>query len=347
MTKQGESDMEEKVKISVIIPVYNTAQYLPRCLDSVLQNTYTNLEIICINDGSTDNSVEILEQYKQKDRRIIVVNKTNGGVSSARNMGLDMATGDYIAFIDSDDWIHPQYFATMADVIDEDQYHMVACNYATVQQYEPMSSFTVPVHKSKFTPLLLTDVVESQFLKRLVWGRIYSKLILRGIRFDADLSWGEDTVFNLMALLGAQNFRGLIVDVHLYFYFCRGGSLSNTVSYERRFRLPQWYLDNHMRFEDTKMRKCILDQACKEILASRYLEMFNPEKEHIAALCKGLAANCQIAMRKSNLYSKIELLKYRILLSFPNLYRLLRIVNDRTLLAWEENMKKKYTRLDS
>lgn len=100
----------EKDKITVIIPVYNVENYLERCLKSILYNTYTNLEIICVNDGSTDNSKKILESYSKRDKRVVVINKKNAGVSSARNAGIKIATGEYIAFVDSDDWIHEKYF---------------------------------------------------------------------------------------------------------------------------------------------------------------------------------------------------------------------------------------------
>ena len=99
--------------VSVIIPIYNTARYLPRCLESIRNSDYKNLEIICINDGSTDNCLEILQEYKNKDNRILVIDVPNGGVSKARNIGLDYATGDYICFIDSDDWIHRQFFSAL------------------------------------------------------------------------------------------------------------------------------------------------------------------------------------------------------------------------------------------
>lgn len=92
--------MTKSSKISVIIPVYNTERYLPRCLDSVLSNTYDNLEVICINDGSTDNSRNILDNYKVSDERVVVINQKNSGVSAARNAGINVATGEYIAFID-------------------------------------------------------------------------------------------------------------------------------------------------------------------------------------------------------------------------------------------------------
>ena len=92
-------------KITVIIPVYNTARYLDRCIGSVVSQTYKNLEIILVDDGSTDDSYEICKRWEEKDQRILLIHKENGGQSSARNLALDIATGDYIAFVDSDDWI--------------------------------------------------------------------------------------------------------------------------------------------------------------------------------------------------------------------------------------------------
>ena len=93
--------------ISVIVPVYNVEKYLKQCLDSILVQTFSNIEIICVNDGSTDNSRKILEEYKNRDSRIKIVDKKNGGLSSARNAGMKVAVGEFISFIDSDDWIEP------------------------------------------------------------------------------------------------------------------------------------------------------------------------------------------------------------------------------------------------
>ena len=117
----------EKDKITAIIPVYNVENYLERCLKSILYNTYTNLEIICVNDGSTDNSKKILEDYSKRDKRVVVINKKNAGVSSARNAGIKIATGEYIAFVDSDDWIHEKYFEYLIRGIDTAD--LVICNY--------------------------------------------------------------------------------------------------------------------------------------------------------------------------------------------------------------------------
>ena len=126
--------MTKGPKISVIIPVYNTESYLSRCLDSVLSNTYENLEVICVNDGSTDNSINILDNYKFSDERVIVINQKNSGVSAARNAGLNVATGEYIAFIDSDDWVHTQYFEILLFAMSCNDSDVAACQYSQVSE---------------------------------------------------------------------------------------------------------------------------------------------------------------------------------------------------------------------
>ena len=106
-------------RISVIIPVYNAEDYLDRCLQSVLTNTYSELEVICVNDGSTDSSPTILNKWQAQDPRVIVVSHENRGLPEARNSGLEVMTGDYTAFIDADDWVHPQYFQALLDCMEE------------------------------------------------------------------------------------------------------------------------------------------------------------------------------------------------------------------------------------
>ena len=108
-------------KVSVIVPVYNSEKYLLKCLDTLIFQTYTNLEIICIDDGSTDMSLEILNKYASKDSRIKVLTQVNGGASLARNAGMKIATGDYISFIDSDDWVYLTLYQTFADAVKSEE----------------------------------------------------------------------------------------------------------------------------------------------------------------------------------------------------------------------------------
>ena len=114
-------------KISVIIPVYNVEAYLERCLNTVCGQSYKNLEIILVDDGSTDNCLQICEEFAERDDRIKVIHQSNQGVSAARNTGLDAATGDYIAFVDSDDYIHPEMYERLYSLLKKHDADMSAC----------------------------------------------------------------------------------------------------------------------------------------------------------------------------------------------------------------------------
>ncbi len=117
--------------LSVIVPVYNVQKYLPQCIDSILNQTYQNLELILIDDGSPDKCPEICDDYEKKDSRVKVIHKENGGQGSARNRGLDIATGDYIAFIDSDDYVELDMFAIMVKALEETNSDMCHCGFIT------------------------------------------------------------------------------------------------------------------------------------------------------------------------------------------------------------------------
>ena len=123
--------MDEKL-VSVIIPAYNIEDYIGRCLDSIISQTYKNLEIIVVDDGSRDYTGEILDNYAKKDRRIKVIHKENGGVSSARNKGIEAAEGDYIGFIDGDDLIEPEMYKTLVDLLEEENADIAHCGYQMV-----------------------------------------------------------------------------------------------------------------------------------------------------------------------------------------------------------------------
>lgn len=126
--------MNHQPKISVIVPVYNTAQYLSKCLDSILNQTLKDIEVIIVNDGSKDNSQEIIDSYKKNDSRIISISKENGGLSDARNVGIDSAKGEYIAFIDSDDYIDLTMFEKMYNLCQKNQSEIVFCDLVKVDE---------------------------------------------------------------------------------------------------------------------------------------------------------------------------------------------------------------------
>ena len=116
-------------KLTVIVPVYNSSKYLKKCIESILEQTYVNTEIILVNDGSTDNSIDICKEFKQIDNRIIVIDKENGGVASARNAGLEVATGSYVAFVDSDDYVEKDMYETMIEALNNNNADIVECGF--------------------------------------------------------------------------------------------------------------------------------------------------------------------------------------------------------------------------
>lgn len=181
--------------ITVIIPVYNTAPYLRKCLDSVCNQTYRELEIICVNDGSTDNSAEILEEYAAKDSRVIVVTQPNAGLSEARNTALDIATGDWIASVDSDDWIEPDTYEYFVHHSANSTANVAVMGVEMVKMPQQQVLRTNVMARGKegeieLTPQLLVNNPD------WFWNKIWKTSFIKesGVRFPAGM-WWEDVVF--------------------------------------------------------------------------------------------------------------------------------------------------------
>lgn len=251
------------------------------------------------------------------------------------------ATGDFIAFVDSDDWVHPQYFEVLMDGYRNTGADIIACNYIRSSSLEVGTYASYALDKIHYEPLSYQKIVEDGYLKRLVWGRLYAKSIVENIRFDPGLQWGEDTVYNLTVLLSRENLRFVRANIPLYFYYFRDTSVSNTIHYERRLRLPKWYLAHYSEFEILSAQRYILEQACRDVLSSRYAETFSPQKKEAFSECRSIMKNCVRELRKSKLIPPFQILKYRIMFFSPALYRMIRILDDKTLLTWERTMKER------
>lgn len=170
--------------VTVIVPVYNTEKELKRCIFSIRRQTYTNLEILLIDDGSTDGSPSLCDREAQEDERIRVIHKENGGVSSARNRGLDEATGDFIVFVDSDDWIEENMISGMLEKAKECQAPLVVCDYVrSCEKREKIEHKTELLLSSKqiLEKYLLED--ESVRIPHSVWGKLFLKELIGNKRF--------------------------------------------------------------------------------------------------------------------------------------------------------------------
>lgn len=221
--------------ISVIVPVYNVEKYLSRCLNSLINQTYEKLEIILIDDGSTDQSGCLCDEYSRKDKRIKVFHKKNGGLSSARNLGLKYASGNYISFVDSDDWLMLDTYEYMMKLICEKQADVVQCGFCRTNK-----NIKVPKIKEQIKEYYNKDV-EQYYMKYStktgsysVWKFLYKKELIEEIKFREG-KINEDIDFNYKVLSKCKKL--IVSNQTKYFYFQEGNSLSTGGLKERDFDL--------------------------------------------------------------------------------------------------------------
>ena len=222
--------MEQTPLISVIIPIYNVENYLERCLQSIIRQTYTHLEIILVDDGSTDSCPQICDEYKTKDSRIKVIHKENGGLSDARNKGLDAASGAYISFIDSDDWIDLKTYELSIQKIQETNAEVLAFNVLWVyegKEFTPDLSEEYEVMNSQ--QAILTTVGNTK-VRTTAWNKLYRTDLIGDFRFLKG-KLNEDEFFTFRILDKAKT----IVYLHreCYYYFQRNNSIMGKYTLRR------------------------------------------------------------------------------------------------------------------
>ena len=215
--------------VSIIVPIYNAEQYLRRCVDSILNQEYTDFELLLVNDGSTDASGDICEEYGDQDPRVIVIQKDNTGVSDSRNRALDRARGKYLQFLDSDDWITPdatRLFVRAAeeygcDMVISDFYRVVGERLSPKGDIEEEGVLT----REEFAAHMMENPAD--FYYGVLWNKLYRRDIVEehNLRMDTDISWCEDFMFNLEYIRYAKVFYALHAPI--YYYVKRKGSLAS------------------------------------------------------------------------------------------------------------------------
>ncbi len=288
-------------KISVIIPVYNTAEYLPKCLDSVCGQTYKNLEIICVDDGSTDGSGDIAEHYAEKDPRVQVIHKANGGESSARNVGLQHSTGEYVAFVDCDDWLEANMYEVMISAMKRNRLDMAACGYfwETEEGGQPIGN-SYPVSKGVFGRKELFEYVYIRDRYRGVTSWIWCKLFHRNIlyedgkllAFDENLRFGADLVFFIKAAVNAR--RICYLETAFYHYYQRANSTAHTKNLQVAFDIVTAYqrMVDYLREEQIEIQMIPWLQRFQGYRASLVAEQAIGQKD------KDMLQKCQQVMRE-------------------------------------------------
>lgn len=214
--------MEEK--ISVIIPVYNVEKYISRCIDSILNQSYCNIEIIIVNDGSIDNSAVICDEYAQKYNNIKVFHKDNGGVSLARNLGIDKASGEYIAFVDPDDYIDKNMYKILYKNLIESKSDISMASFSYVREEkikgEDNSNDIIIFTKEEVLNRYFNGI--KPFDSSFLWNKLFKKELFKDVRLDTELIIQEDTEVLLRIFNNSSSI--VYVGIPLYFYLIREGA---------------------------------------------------------------------------------------------------------------------------
>ncbi len=242
------AEAKDLPKLSVVIPVYNVESYVEECMDSVIGQSYKNLEIICVNDGSTDKSGPIVEKYSEKDSRVTVINQNNSGVSEARNKGIDRASGEYITFVDPDDRLEPSAYEIAMSHFEKEDVDILVWGYKVF----PFSGTWYAKAGSVSDKLYKSDSINAYFNEKsstVVWNKIYKSSLIKNnsIHFKKGLKYGEDIHFNLLIFPKAKNIK-FIPDKLYNYRVKREGSA--TTAFGRKTKLENQFIMFENVFND-------------------------------------------------------------------------------------------------
>lgn len=246
----------DKERLSIIIPVYNAEEYLDRCLHSILDQEFTSYEVILVDDGSVDSSPLICDRYSATDPRFKTVHKRNGGVSSARNAGLELAKGEYIMFLDSDDALLPFALDDMMDIVCGED--MVVGGYAAFIDGLPVKDVrparTCSYRGTEYPLFFQNNIRRNCEMLDAPWSKLFKRKAIGNIRFCEDLSYAEDKLFVFSVMAGCSSvltFSGAV-----YAYHMRPGSLGSDISSDRHLMQLRRFLPLYSEILDKLVSRC-------------------------------------------------------------------------------------------
>lgn len=328
--------------ISVIVPVYNIEKYIARCIESILKQSYKELEILLVDDGSTDSSGKICEAYARQDARIKVIHRENGGLSAARNTGIACAEGSYISFVDGDDWIDATMYEDMAGLAKKQGADLVVCRYRCIYKDHEVDGSTgkVTVFDQPLSMLIQYLKEEEEVLiQHAAWNKLYKKELLGTERFPEG-KWYEDVVFSARILSRVQ--KGVYLDSALYNYVCeREDSIMNAGMTERIFTdLIPAYIEKESFLEGLAQKEpvCIHRYYFYKRLLHFYRDLFKKENK---ALRKYKKQIIQILKERKGTFAEVygietaaktEKIKMQMFMVSPFLFRVFMAINDSLVL---------------
>lgn len=278
--------MSEEI-ISIIVPIYNVGAYLEKCIQSIVNQTYKNLQIILVDDGSTDGSAQTCDRYQEQDERILVIHKENGGLVSARKAGISEAVGEFIGYVDADDWIEPDMYENLftcmkktgADIVDTDYYMETGEIQKLVKSKMGYGFFQV----EEMIPTMLCDENFNECrLKPYIWSKLFRKELLTSVQLSVDeaISCGEDAAVVYPYLLKSKSIY--ILEYSGYHYVQRIGSITNIGYSDELERNKVLFQYLKACFETSKYKMVLLEQLnqyAKMMLLLRQISFFDEEAE--------------------------------------------------------------------
>ena len=218
---------QEKALISIIIPVYKVEKYLEKCIQSVINQTYENLQIILVDDGSPDNCGKICDEYAKKDHRIEVIHKSNGGLSDARNKGLEIAKGEYIGFVDSDDYIEADMYEVLYNLLKQYNADVSICNFYTVSQWKISRKNADNEINEYNRSEILKEILLDKNIQSYAWNKLYKKELFDEIKYPIEKKYEDiGTTFYLLEKCN----KVVVTGKSEYYYINRQDSIVNNVT---------------------------------------------------------------------------------------------------------------------
>lgn len=254
-------DLNKNPKVSIIIPAYNIAPYLERCLESVRRQTYEKLQIMIIDDGSIDQTGKIADSYAEKDKRFHVIHKENRGVSAARKTGLEQAVGEYIGFVDGDDYIEPEMYEKLVDLAIEYDADIVHCGYQMVFPNRVDLYYGTKQLKVQDTYTGVRDLLEGTQIEPGLVNKIYRHKLFKDIEYDENIVINEDLLLNYF--LFHRSKKAVYTDVPYYHYMIRKNSASTSDWNEHKLLDPLCVLERMYKQEN--------NGELKRIICNRYI----------------------------------------------------------------------------
>ncbi|MBQ7751480.1 MAG: glycosyltransferase family 2 protein [Clostridia bacterium] len=237
-------------KISVIVPVYNVEPYLRRCVDSILNQTFSDFECILVDDGSPDGCPAICDEYAEKDSRVKVIHKKNGGLSDARNVGLDKANGKYVSFIDSDDWIHPQMLEILYKGLMDNNVLISVCEYKEVEHQEPYTAITEPIFETRYG---MDFFITNHITAVIACSKLYDKSLFDDIRYPYG-KLHEDEFVTYKLLYKAETVA--YTNKPLYFYFQNENGITKSAYTIKRLDALEAMEERDQFLKQHKLSEC-------------------------------------------------------------------------------------------